>query len=215
MSAGSPSSLRRAPTQWRFSRGRSAETRKTGCLWLEAPLGAGERVGFRLHHDTAELDVSAQPPVIRDGDRVLAAFGDDVEMGGGFGVSPAGPDCTEPGTPFAGHSLQRALPGVPPTVTLTDLRCACGPDDGPALAGRLRVDGVPRQPLVLEVDAPDGTLLAREQFPAVEGETDLLVPLDDADTDTDLPPEWNVRVSEREQVIAQTLIDLRPGPTCG
>lgn len=188
---------------------------ETGCLWVSGPHGEGERTPLRLHHDSAVLDVSAQPPVIRDGDRVLAAFGDAVEMGGGFGVSPAGPSCTDHGTPFTGHSLVRALPGAPPTVTLTELRRACGPVDGPALAGSLVVDGVPRQSLVLEVDAPDGTLIARQQLPAAEGWSDLLVPLDDARIDIDLPPEWNVRVSEREQVIAQALVDLRPGPTCG
>lgn len=37
---------------------------------------------------------------------------------------------------------------------------------------------------------------------------------DDAESATVVLPEWNVRVSEREQVVAQTLVDLRPGPGC-
>jgi hypothetical protein len=188
---------------------------ETGCLWLSATSGGGERTALLLHHDRAVLDVSAQPPVVRDGDLVLAAFGDEVQLGGGSGVTPAAPGCAGLGRTFAGHSLQRSLPGEPPTVTLTDLRRTCGPADGPALAGMLLVEGVPRQPLVLEVHAPDGSPLARVDLPAAEGETDLLVALSDVPPRTDLPPEWNVLVSEREQTLAQALVDLRPGPTCG
>lgn len=183
----------------------------TGCLWVDGP-GEG-RLPFLLHEDTAVLDVSAEPPVIRDGDRLLAAFGDAIEMGGGHLGSAPAPGCEDHGQPFTGNGLQQALLGAAPTVTIVDLHRTCGPSDGPALGGRLVVSGVPRQPLVLEVDGPDGTPLARETFPAVAGTTDLLVPVDDPFLAT--PPEWNVRVSERERVLAQVLVDPRPGSTCG
>lgn len=61
---------------------------KTGCLWVQTASGDGDRLPVRLHDAAAELDVSVQPPVIRDGSQVLAAFGDAVELGGGNGVSP-------------------------------------------------------------------------------------------------------------------------------
>jgi hypothetical protein len=186
----------------------------TGCLWVSGSPGTG-RTAFLLHEDTAVLDVSAEVPVIRDGDRILAAFGEAVRMGGGNTGSPPAPGCEEHGEPFTAHGLQQELPGVAPTVALSQLRRGCGPTNGPALVGRLSVSGLPRQPLLLEVDAPDGTLLARQELPATEGTTDLLVPLDNVGLVPDLPPEWNVRVSEREQVVAQALVDLRPGPVCG
>ncbi len=78
----------------------------TGCLWTEVGPGKDDRVPFRLHEDTAELDVTVEPPVIRDGTRVLAAFGDEVEMGGGF-VGASAPGCAALGEPFSGNSLQR------------------------------------------------------------------------------------------------------------
>ncbi len=85
---------------------------KTGCLWVQATSRQGERVAVRLQNDDAELDVSAQPPVIRVGTKAIAAFGDSVEMGGADGETPA-PGCEDEGAPFFGHTLQRATPGAP------------------------------------------------------------------------------------------------------
>lgn len=182
----------------------------TGCLWIAQPDGG--RTPVVLAHDTAVLDVTAQPAVIRDGDTILAAFGDDVELGGGVGQQSAA-GCVDLGPVFLGHGLRRPLPGALPTATFSDLRRVCGPADGPALGGRLLVEGVPRLPLLLEVLGPDGSTLARTEVPVVGGERELLVPLDDAFAAT--PPEWNVVVSEGAQALAQTLLDPRPGPACG
>jgi hypothetical protein len=143
---------------------------------------------------------------------VLAAFGDRVELGGGSGGEQV-PGCPAPQGVFTGHGLRRALPGELPKATLTDVRRTCGSADGPAVAGRLVVEGVPRLPLQLEVLGPDGAILGRSQLPAAEGEVQLF--LDLADPFAPLPEEWNVIVSEGAQSLAQALIDPRPGDACG
>lgn len=51
---------------------------------------------------------------------MLAAFGDEAQMGGGSDGSPAPRQCSELGAPFSGHSIQRVLPGEAAAVTLTD-----------------------------------------------------------------------------------------------
>ena len=181
----------------------------TGCLWVEGP----HRVPLVIQHDTAVLDISAQPPVVRDGEEVLAALGDAVEVGGGHAGTSA-PGCEDLGPAFLGHGLTRPLPGEPPRVTLRDVRRDCGPTDGPALRLTAVVEGGPRLPLTVEVQAhPAGTRLGLVELTPEQGERDVLVPFDDLFAA--LPDEVLVTVSEGPQALAQALADPRPGPACG
>ncbi len=78
----------------------------TGCLWFER---YGERVALVVEHDSAHLDVTADPAVVRDGDDVWAVFGEQVQLGGGHvDLARAVPECRSDGAPFVASSLRRA-----------------------------------------------------------------------------------------------------------
>lgn len=53
----------------------------TGCLWFE---DGSKTVGLVVQDDTAVADFDADPPVIRDGETVVATFGQEVWLVGGY-----------------------------------------------------------------------------------------------------------------------------------
>lgn len=74
----------------------------TGCLWLDA---GGQRHQVLLKGETLRLDFTADSPVIRDGDAVVAAAGERMELQGGFTDVPGVPGC-----PVGGQVWIGALP---------------------------------------------------------------------------------------------------------
>jgi hypothetical protein len=71
----------------------------TGCLWLESE---GGRTPLLLHGAEYRVDLGADPPTVLRGDQPVAAAGDQVSLGGGFGA-PGVPGCPVGGDAFVGY----------------------------------------------------------------------------------------------------------------
>jgi hypothetical protein len=56
---------------------------ESGCLWLEGETG--EPTGqLLLQGDSYSVNFADSPPTVRDGDEVVAAVGEQVQVGGGY-----------------------------------------------------------------------------------------------------------------------------------
>lgn len=75
----------------------------TGCLWLERE---GSRTPVLLEHKRAGVDFGAKPPVVRTPEGVVARFGDEVSVGGGYDSRTGPSACAYLGTPFRGWNLK-------------------------------------------------------------------------------------------------------------
>lgn len=76
----------------------------SGCLWLRSPVGT--RSPVRLMTDDVDLlvDFTADPFVLRSGERVVAVEGAALVLTGGVGTdeAPYAPGCPVSGTVFTG-----------------------------------------------------------------------------------------------------------------